>query len=278
MIYAAPGMGIDLVIHFECQPKLALGRGDAMNGTIQLVDLLKAKSRADVLVQHMTAKGQDPRTTKVKLVLEGPHGPQETEVTAAELGARAAPLAQLYTACNGCPARTSDSPFACTSYVNYPIPALAEQWLMERLQPRTMLGGMVCLAAIEDFGWDGSPLAAYRQRGLFESPHPVRRDLGDGAVVSSDSVLQAMMAVGALGDMHSVILLSWFGAVLVDGAPVLGSDKSALGTVMSIPVEQRAARTRFVLPAPPPDAPHLGTFLWSAYCAWRAGAELLVDS
>lgn len=271
-------MGIDLVVDMHCQPKAYFGSGDAARGTAALVAMLKAKSRAEAIMQAASARGQDPRTASATVMVHGPSGVQQTEVTAAELFAQANPLNQAAAGCSGCPARLYDAPYGCTRYLDYPIPPAAEAWLMTVLEGRDRLGGVVCLAAIEDFGWDGAPIRdGYRARGLL-APQPALRDLGGGAVISSDSILQAMLCVGPLGAMHAVILLSWFGAVHLDGQPLSGNDKSALRPLLSLAPEARATRTRFVLPPPPQEAPHLALLLHAAYRAWLVDAQLLVDA
>ncbi|MFO0674612.1 MAG: hypothetical protein U0235_34200 [Polyangiaceae bacterium] len=110
---------------------------------------------------------------------------------------------------------------------------------MSALRPAHELGGIVCLQALADFGWDGEPVRHMRANGFFESPQAVMRDLG-GSWVSSDAILQAFLAVGTLQPMHCAIALSWFG--VIDGQWLQGRDKSDIGPLLDPRFGARASR------------------------------------
>ncbi|MFO0674871.1 MAG: hypothetical protein U0235_35520, partial [Polyangiaceae bacterium] len=170
-------MGIDLCVGLGCAPKAHLGQGDIGAGTEVILEMLKARSRADAIEQECLRTGANPSAVRINVVTRLPTGDRTEAVTLADLRARAEPVNALGHHCQSCPARVFDHAYGCFGYANYPIPRAAEEWLMSALRPAHELGGIVCLQALADFGWDGEPVRHMRANGFFESPQAVMRDL-----------------------------------------------------------------------------------------------------
>jgi len=272
-------MGTHLVVDRTCPPKLALGEGDAARGTEVMLDLLESLSRVEAIEQECAKRGVSPETASAEVVVRTEGGARKEMLTVAGLRARAAPLKEQEKHCEGCTARVHEEAFGCVGHAGYPISRAAEEWLMGLLRPTTELGGIVCAEALRDFAWTGDRIHGLRSAtalGVFESSAPVERDLGGGVVVSSDVILEAILALDTLSPVHCAIVLVWFGAVWLDGAQLSGNAKSALRPLMTLPVEARASRTKLVLPAAPPGAAPIEEYLACLYRAWVCGHPLVV--
>lgn len=209
-------MGADMIVGWECDAKLKLGDGGALAGTVRLLELIRSRNRAEAAIE--ASGGKPAAEVEFLMVLNGPDGPRETTFSAAALLEEAAALDALAPGCDGCPANVLGKGFGCVTYLRYPISLATETALLERLEPADHLGGHVCLSAIESFDYHGRDLAAWRARGLIESPTAPTRDLGDGAVVSMDSIWHGILGVGGeVGAFHALLVLMWFGALLIDG-------------------------------------------------------------
>jgi hypothetical protein len=265
-------MGTKLIVDRSCPPKTISGDGDPAKGTLAILDLLDSRGRAEDILAECAAKGLSPDATRVEIVVGVGATARKEVLTVTALQARAKPLDALESDCEGCPARVHEEAFGCFTYAEYPIPRAIEEWLMNLLRPATELGGIVWREATRDFGWSGERITALRSVGWFsQSKEPIVRDLGGGVTVSSDAILEAILALGTLSPTHSAILLVCFGAVLLDGQPLTGTDKTALGPLLGVPVAERAARTKLVLPPSPPEGTQGEEYLSSLYRAWVTG-------
>ncbi len=270
-------MGTKLCVDRACPPKLTFGEGDPARGTQVILDLFDAQNRAEEVGAECEERGLSPDTTRVEIVVRSKEGVQKEVLTVTALRERARPLEAQERHCEGCPARVHEEAFGCFGHAAYPIPRAVEEWLMNLLRPATELGGIVCVQAMRDFGWSGEPIGGMRAIQLFQSAEPIVRDLGGGATVSSDAVFEAILALGALSPTHCAIVLVWFGVVLLDGQPLEGTDKSALGPLIRLPQPERAARTALVLPPSPPEGTQGEEYLKCLYRAWVTGHALLVS-
>lgn len=283
-------MGADYILHRTCDPKLQLGEGDPVQGTQRMLSMLKARSRAQAVYRLMEREGRDPTTAGVTVVVLTPNGPEEREVTAAEMMAEAAPLDAMAPHCAGCDACALDSAFGCFGYLNYPLTETLERWIVDRIQPANTLGGFLLLRAIDDFGYDGQAMAGWRER----------RELIDRAValeatvakrflsatrVSVDQILQAIVQVGGeLDPAHCMGVLLWLGALRVQGeVPGAGSADNPAPLVAlsqtSSPAERQAVAQLEV--GPPHEDPCIRGFqqlLYAMYVAWVLDTPLLMDS
>jgi hypothetical protein len=280
-------MALDFVVHLECEAKRQFGADDAFAGTEQILALLKARNRAAAVAAAARREGMEPASASVEVGIASAGDLTSglpTSVAALEESAR--PLAAHEGSCSGCPANLTEAPYGCFGALAYPIARGAETWLMERLETADRFGGRLCLDAIAQFGYSGETVAGMRSAGLFESPEPIskvmRRKLLRTTSVSSDQVLQAFFAVGALSPAHCLGLLLWLGVLRVDGQPVDGADAATATRQLRelTTPESREARTSLAL-GEFDDDPEIRSFqrlVAAIYRAWRLGVPVLVDA
>jgi hypothetical protein len=276
-------MGADFIVHRACEPKRALGEGDALEGTKAMLEMLKAHNRAELLAAN--AGGRDPRSLRLKVVRTGSGGAVEQEVSYGELRAAAASLHAHAGSCGGCPANVSGNPFGCFGAVAYPVTAVAERWMVDRLQPADRPGGSLLLDAIHDFRYDGAPIREMRARGLFElqraAEKTVRKKLLHSIRVTGDQLFQAFFSVGgALGPSHCALLLTFLGALELDGRvpETPGDGGLLLAAMQAAPGDARRRLARLSLGTPRPELQPMHELLRAAYTAWVLEVELLMDA
>lgn len=114
----------------------------------------------------------------------------------------------------------------------YPVRRTGEEWLVNRLQPASAIGGALCLQAIQDFGYTGEPVQSMRQAGLFELPSPATKILSEGwfskKAVTGNQLFQAILCVGPVDPGHAMGILLWLGALAIRGfIPQMPADAQA---------------------------------------------------
>jgi hypothetical protein len=255
-----------------------------------MLSMLKARSRAQAVYRLMEREGQAPASATVTVMLMTPSGPQEREVSVADMLAEAAPLDELAPHCASCDACAVDSQFGCFGYLNYPLTASFEQWLVSRIQPANTLGGFLLLKAIDDFGYDGSAMVSWRQRRelteLSRSPEAV---VATGFLskkrVSTDQILQAILMVGPeLDPTHCMGILMWLGALQIQGqvpGPGTSEDPSALVALTQAQTPAHRSGIVQLDVGPPSEDPCIRGFqqlLYAMYVAWVIDVPMLMDA
>lgn len=203
-------MGIDFIQDRDCRVKRELGLE-------ALVGLQKSQTHAALLLKQFEDRGEDPAGASIRRVVLYPSGPVEEEVGLEELlkaGATLAPYAPL---CEGCTANFREEPFGCCGYLNYPVSAAEEQWLMERLPARLdSNAGTYLRSVLREAGVDGSVVARMRNSLFFERKEALVRTwdiAGEAVEVSSDQILQFLFYAGAITPMHGVFLCLFLGFI-----------------------------------------------------------------
>lgn len=283
-------MGADYILDRSCEPKLSNGGGDVTRGTQRMLGMLKAKSRAQAVYRLMEREGQAPAGATIKVVVLGPNGPEEREVTVAQMLAEAAPLDDLAPHCVGCDACAVSAELGCVGYLNYPLTEALEQWLVARIQPADTLGGYLLLRAIDDFGNRGQAMQGWRQRReLMERTTPLEAVVAKGFLkktrVSTDQILQAILQVGdRLDPSHCMGVLFWIGALRVGGhvpGPGTSTDPSALVAVTQAATAAERQAVAELDVGPPHDDPSVRGFqqlLYAMYVAWVIDVPMLMDA
>jgi hypothetical protein len=210
-------VGIDYVLDIGCPPKKNLG------GIERLVALVKARSRADAVIDLVRKQGDQrpPAEIEFTVVVRTADGTTEQAVSAQSLLDEAAPLEPERATCADCPADGGAGGFGCYRSIPYPIPEVAEAWLLARLPPEIeCTAGYFLTRAVEDFAWSGEHAATMRKRGdtFFESRMPLGMRWG-AFELSSDQVFHMMFHVGALEPTHCLMLALFFGVVPHDIDP-----------------------------------------------------------
>ena len=278
-------MAVDWVLHYLCQPKEAFGGGDFLAGTDRLLECLKARHRADAIAEIARRDGESPAGKSVTIRVAHADGDvNDREVTYEDLVREADQLKPHEPACAGCPANVLGKPFGCIGVINYPIRKVGEEWLVNRLQPSSAVGGKLFLAAIRDFGYTGEPLRQYRTAGLFEAGRPLTKKLKKGFfggdAVTSDQLFQAIFCIGEpLDPGHCLGILMWLGCLRLDGA-VVETPEQALAVSKLEGAKARAEGAQFDVgePAADPAVRPMQLLLKALYSSWVLKAPLWVSA
>ncbi len=277
-------MAIDYAITRACDPRRHFGGGNVEQGTIELLEKLKARGRASTIREFARTKGIDVSGQKVTMNVHDRDGnPVQKQVTLAELELEAKDLESQAAACAGCPANVLGQAYGCYATIHYPISAAGEAWLISRVQPPGTLGAAMCADYLSEFGVTGERAKQLRQGGNFESRQATKATLKKGFLksvsVSSDQLFEAMFLSGnMLSPSHCLGILLWFDAVQVEGAA--NSVEALHGLAATDAAERRAETTQFGLSAAPESPGELAffTFAKAMYLAWVLDVPLYVSA
>lgn len=262
-------MGIDYVIDLACTPKRHLG-------VEALVELVKARSRADTVLAMMRDQGDErpPSEISFEVVLQTPDGSKSQTVSVQELLDRASALEPERPHCAGCPCNGDSPGFGCYKSIPYPIPEEAEGWLLGLLpDDLETTAGQLLVRAIADFEWDGAHAAEMRADGdtFFESHEAMAVSWGEGdktIEVDSNQLFHMLFHVGHLGSTHAFMVCLFFGVVPHD------LDVEALGDQ----ARRASAMVTAAVPQPPSEAcGPFATFLHALATAARLDVDVLID-
>jgi hypothetical protein len=263
-------MGIDYVLDLACTPKKHL------NGVENLVGLVKAKNRAETILEMLRREGdkRQPHEISFEMMLQTPDGTETEEVTVAELLEQAKALEPERGHCAGCPANGDSPGFGCYKSIPYPIPTEAETWLLGLLPDELdSTAGRLLLQAIEDFDWDGDHAAGMREEGdtFFQSRLPQAVSWGEGddeVEVDSNQLFHILFHVGNVGAMHAFMVCLFLGVVPHD------LELEALAD----PARRASALVTATVPQPPSEACEpMATFLHALVTAARLDIDVLID-
>lgn len=276
-------MALDWILDLGCSPKKTLGGGDHEQGTDALLARLKARSRAAALAEAAERNGDVPEDQSVRVQVTGPGGAAEERlVSYRDLLTEASELEGLEHECRRCPANVRERPFGCIGAMSYPVSASAEQWLAERIQPASTIGGDILLKAIADLGYTGESIQSFREQGMFERHEPLVVDVNDGSretqPVSTNQVFHAILDVDQpLQPSHNMMILVWLGLLCLDGEQVTTAEQAKALSRMVFPREchERTSLTMDETAAAANTA-GLQWLLRAMYRSWQIGAPLRV--
>jgi len=261
-------MAIDYVLSMGCEPQKLIG-------VERMVALHRTRVIARSALAHMRQEGESRPASEieVQMTVRKPEGDSARGVTLQDLLDESAPLDEVAGYCDTCPAGLSRE-FACHRRIRYPIPEHVEQWLMARLP--SALGctaGALLVRGLQEFGWDGSPVARLRSAGTtyFESraPYGVRWEGPDGKIeISSDQMFQMMFMVGHLAPTHSLMLALFLGVIPHD---------TSLFTLKDEHDRHQALASAHVPTEADADIEQLAGFLRTLAVAARLDATILID-
>lgn len=212
-------MAIDYIIEFDCAPKRAL----TAEG---ICERLKERARADEVIQWFRAAGdmREPAQMGFEFTHSTPSDAGDKQlIVVQDLIDHAAILDDYASHCQLCPANRSGQPFGCIGFIQYPITARAETWLLERLPvPDEPLIWLLLRQGIQKLGYDGASVKALREAdgapdarkgAYFELPIAPERRLGQ-LRISGDQALEMIFGVGErIIPNHAGILLLFIGAI-----------------------------------------------------------------
>ncbi len=266
-------MGIDYVVHYDCEPKRAL----TLEG---LMARLKGRERADAIIELYRAQGdtRPPREMGFEMVRRTAEGGEEQEVIVVQdLLDAAEELMPWEKYCVGCPANHMGRPFGCIGAINYPLSLAGERWLLDQLPGNDYpLVYLLLQKAIHEQGYHGEAAARLRaQSGVFlESGETPVRSV-DGFVVTGDQVFEMLLLSGHIRPAHGALLLQFFDAIYSDlDADImmrLADPPSVEWIDQTVPFLQRAE------PSDDETVAALKRFFHALYTAYRLGVPLLLD-
>lgn len=262
-------MAIDYLLSTGCQPQKLIG-------VEKLVALHRTRVIARSALAQLREDGEDraPEDIEVQLTTRKPEGDSARGITLQDLLDESAPLDEVAPFCETCPAKLPRE-FACHRRIRYPIPEHAEQWLMARLPSQLgCTAGALLVRGLEEFGWDGSPIARLRAAGTTylesRAPYGVRWQGPDGKIeISSDQMLQMMFLVGPLAPTHSLMLALFLGVIPHDTSLFVLKDPKDRASALA------AAE---VASEPDPEIEQLAAFLRTLALGARLDASILIDT
>ncbi len=266
-------MGIDYIIHYDCEPKRAL--------TVEgLMGYLKGRERAHAIIDLYRDNGdhRPPSEMGFEMVRRSADGGEDVEIIVVQdLLDAAEALTPWEPACEGCPANRAGVPFGCVGSINYPLSSRGERWLLDQLPGNDHPLPFVLLQkAIFELGYTGEAAARLRaQEGIFlENVHPLERDI-DGIVITGDQVFEIFFLSGPIQPAHGSMLLQFSGAISqeLDAGQImqLGLAPSAEWIAANIPFRPRYE------PGDDETIAALKTYLHALYVAFGLGVPLLLD-
>lgn len=266
-------MGIDYLVHYDCEPKRAL--------TVEgMMARLKGRERANAVIQLYRDQGDNrsPRQMGFEMVRRAADGTEEQEVIVVQdLLDAARELDPWAPYCSGCPANHAGRPFGCVGTINYPLSLAGERWLLDQLPGNEHpLVFLLLQKAILEQGYRGDAGARLRaQTGIFfESSRAPERAI-DGFVVTGDQVFEMLFLSGHIRPAHGVLLLQFFDAIYSD------LDADVMMQLAVPPSVEWIDQTVPFLHTPAPDDDEtiraLKAFFYALYTAYRLETTLLLD-
>ena len=273
-------MAIDYIIEYDCIPKRELS-------ALGILERLKERARAHEVIGWFRAAGdtRQPDEMGFEFTHSTPEDPGDKQlIVVQDLLDHAAALDDYAEHCAACPANPRSQPYGCMGFIQYPITARAETWLLERLPvPDEPLVWLLLKQGIQKLGYDGASLKALREadggvdaseRAYFELPIAPRRRLGE-LRVSGDQALEMIFGVGErVIPNHAGVLLLFFGAIDRD----LEADEIRDISSFHEPIRERFAFEMKTAAGADDCVRELVAFFRALYIAWRLNAPLYIDA
>jgi hypothetical protein len=265
-------MAIDYVIDYDCIPKQTLG-------TDGILERLKGEERAQTVIALFRRNGDErpPSEMGFEFTRSTPSGEEETRVIVVQdLLNDAAELTPLESHCIGCPANRTGARFGCIGFVQYPVSAQAETWMLDQLPvPDEPLVWLLLKQGVQEFRYDGASVKPLRAatNAYFEVDRVYSRRLGE-FTVDSNQLFEMIFAVGHINPNHAALLLLFMGAISRE------LDADAIMHIAPAP-EDAEIRHPFALTFDENDdrtIAELKEFLRALYIAWTLAVQLMVDA
>jgi hypothetical protein len=282
-------MGVDVIVHYPCDPKHAFGHGDQIAGVYRMLDMVKARVRARVVSELAINQGKDPDQIEFEMVQTYGGQPAKRVVRVSDMLEIAKPLEQYSAACKGCPANTMDKPYGCSIGVRYPITTKAQEWMLEQLQPPGTVGRDLFVSILERYELQGKYVQHLRRSGIFEAG-VAREEQILGMPLFSDLVFEMILGVGeylrpiqdfrVLPPKYALAVLICLGCLRVGGQPPRSKDDlhpvEALEGSSSVTDRRELARFDVGEQSSEFGIAELQGLLYSVYTGWVVQAPLLV--
>lgn len=264
-------MAIDHIINYDCIPKRTLS-------TEGILERIKGEERATTIIGLFRKNGDDrpPSQMGFEFTRSTPDGEEETMVVVVQdLLDAAQDLVPLEHHCVNCPANRAKRRFGCMGFVQYPITAQAERWLIDRLPvPDEPLTWLLLRHGVKEFEYDGETIRPLREvEGIyFENPFPIQRKLGEFAI-DSNQVFEMIFSVGSVAPNHGALILLFLNAMPRD------IEADEIKTIAPADTAKIAKYPFLHKDDPSDDATirELKDFLHALYTAWTLDVKMILD-
>ncbi|MFN8529317.1 MAG: hypothetical protein U0670_11955 [Anaerolineae bacterium] len=203
-------MAIDYVIDYACVPKQTLS-------TEEILDRIKFRERALAVIRTYRQAGDNRPPTEMgfEYTRSQPDGSTDTQLIVVQNALdNAEDLHKLEHHCVGCPANAAKAPFGCMNFIQYPISAEAERWLLDQLPaPEEPILWLLLRKSVEEMNYDGETVRPLRSNpDYFEETRVMGRDMIE-FTFSANQVFEMLFLLGHIQPPHAAMLLLFFKAV-----------------------------------------------------------------
>ncbi|MDX2163092.1 MAG: hypothetical protein SF162_17380 [bacterium] len=203
-------MAIDYVIDYACVPKATLT-------TEGIIDRIKFRERALAVIRTYRQAGdmRPPTEMGFEFTRSQPDGSEDTQLIIVQNALdNADALDTLAHHCEGCPANAARRPFGCMNFIQYPISAAAERWLLDQLPaPDEPILWLLLRQSVQEMQYDGESVRPMRANSAyFEESRVAGRDMVE-FVLSANQVFEMLFLLGHVQPPHAAMLLLFFHAV-----------------------------------------------------------------
>jgi hypothetical protein len=266
-------MAIDTIIDYDCIPKQTVA-------TEAIMERLKFRDRAEIVIRQYRLAGdlRPPSQMGFEFTRSHPDGTSETHMIIVQNALdNAEDLDKLAHHCVGCPANASAAPFGCMNFIQYPITAAAERWLLDQLPaPDQPLLWLLLRQSVQEMGYDGESVRPLRSNpAYFEEARVAGRDMVE-FVFNANQVFEMLFLLGHVSPTHAAVLCLFFNAV------PRAIEANVIVQLMNrlLTRDQIEKHFPFVLSIADDEdrsIADLKRYLYTLWCGWRLNVDVLLD-
>lgn len=266
-------MAIDHIVDFGCVPKQTLGSAG-------ILERLKGQARAEKIISLYRRSGdmRSPSDMGFELSRTNAQGEEETQVVVVQwLLDAAAELEPLAHHCVGCPANVTGRPFGCMNFIQYPISAEAEIWLLKQMpSPEEPIPWLLLRQTALEMGYTGAPTAPLRATGsYFQETNGFARDLGEFQI-TTNQLFEMMFLLGDILPAHAGALLLFLNAI------PRNDEAQEVTIILDRALPPSELRQRFPFQQMPEDSDdatirEIKQWLYALWHGWSLNARILMD-
>lgn len=288
-------MALEYINTYECPVKKKFGVQGVMQNT---KNMHSCRTMVAMMREHGKSDEEIMKEEIIHVVYTRGR-PEQKSMKFKELFAQASNYAEWRTHCENCPANADSQPFGCYGAVHYPISDAGEQWLMDNFRGSAEDMGTLLQHLIEINEIDGSGIAEARHRVSADPKNPgiVKRraailktytdEDGQSKTLSSDQLIDVLLALREWDNPTMVAVLKDFGAVDQDKAEARISGQAVLGFIEGLGMGQEEGEETsndlgdFLIEIDDGEEDstvlEFKRFLHAIYVAHGIGEELLTD-
>ncbi len=266
-------MAIDYIVDYSCVPKQTLG-------TEGILERIKERERAQNVIRIYREAGDERPLSEIgfELTRNLPDGTSDTQLIIVQNALdNAAELDPLAHHCEGCPANAAKSPFGCMNFIQYPISAAAERWLIDQLPPPELpLLWLLLRQGVQEMGYTGDTVRSLRANPVyFEERRVIGRDMVE-FLFTADQVFEMLFLLGNIQPAHAGMMLLFFNAV------PRAVEADVIVKIMNKQLTREEIEAKFpfqmqVEEVDDPTVAEIKRFFYALWCAWRLNVQVILD-